>query len=440
MMNLLPARISWAEQWLREIDEMDVEALARSSGFQIRTQRKISMRTMLVGMLALATTGHQSLERVAASIARCAKAKYSKQALSKRLGAPVVGFMAAVFVQCFRPALREASSRGIFAHFNRLLLHDSTTIALPRRYANYYPGNSNQRGAHSQMKVQLICDLLKSSVEQASVSGFTRNDQSAAGDILSILKPDDLVIRDLGYFVLSVFQKIAEASAFFVSRYRHGTNIADPSTHKPLNLLKLLKKQGTFDGWVLLGVKEELRVRLMALPVSDAVANERRRRLRQNRDRRVTPKKEHILLLGWNIFVTNVPKTVWPAETFLVVYRLRWRIETLFKAFKYHLRLTELSDRSLGMIRLTLMTRLIYCAFVYRTCQHLETIGSKKDRHASILRVANVFCGFALCFEAAVIGMTLQQLLLQLLEQHAYYEHRSDRKNFQEIFGSCLTS
>jgi hypothetical protein len=440
MMNLLPTGGSCTKQWLREIDDMNIEALARSSGFQKRTQRKISMRAMLMGMLALATTGHQSLERVAASIARCAKAKYSKQALGKRLGAPVVGFMASVFVHCFRPALSEASSRGIFAPFNRLLLHDSTNIALRRRYAPYYPGSSNQRGAHSQMKVQLICDLLKSSVEQASVSGFTRNDQSAAGDILNILKPGDLVIRDLGYFVLSVFQKIIEASAFFVSRYRHDTKIADPSTHEPLNLLKLLKKQGSFDGWVLLGAKEKLRVRLVALPVSDAVANERRRTLRQNRDRRLAPKKEHILLLGWNIFVSNVPETVWPTQTFLVVYRLRWRIETLFKAFKHHLRLTELSDHSLGMIRLTLMTRLIYCAFVYRTCQHLEIIGSRKDRHASILRVANIFCGFALCFEAAITGMTLQQLLVQLIEQHAYYEQRSDRKNFQEILAACLTS
>jgi hypothetical protein len=438
-MNLLPIGGSWTGQWLREIDQMDVQALARSSGFQKRTQRKISMRAMLVGMLALATTGHQSLERVAASIARCAKARYSKQALGKRLGSPVVGFMASVFVHCFRPALREASNRGIFAPFHRLLLHDSTSIALPRRYARYYPGSSNQLGAHSQIKVQLICDLLQSRIEQASVSGFTRNDQSAAGDILSILQPDDLIIRDLGYFVLSVFQKIIEASAFFVSRYRHGTKIADPSTHKPLNLLRLLKKQGSFDGWVLLGAKEKLRVRLVALPVSDAVANERRRTLRQNRDRRLAPKKEHILLLGWNIFVSNVPETVWPAETFSVVYRLRWRIETLFKSFKSHLRLTELSDHSLGMIRLTLMTRLIYCAFVYRTCQHLETIASKKNCHASILRVANIFCGFALCFEAAITGMTLQQLLIQLLEQHAFYEQRSDRKNSQEILTSCLT-
>ncbi len=51
-MNLLPTGDSWTGQWLREIYEMDVEAMARSSGFQKRTQRKISMRTMLVGMLA----------------------------------------------------------------------------------------------------------------------------------------------------------------------------------------------------------------------------------------------------------------------------------------------------------------------------------------------------------------------------------------------------
>jgi hypothetical protein len=428
------------EQWKQEINTMDVEALARATGFQQRTQRKVRLPDFVGGLLAVAAAGHQSLERVAASIARCARVKYSKQALDKRLGTAAVGFLAAVFVRCFRPALREASDRGLFTAFTRVLLHDSTSLALPKRYAADYPGCTNQHGSSSQLKIQLVCNLLDSTVAQVALSGYTRNDQSAAVDILEELRPGDLLIRDLGYFTLSVFRQIAQRSACFLSRYRHDVTVLDPATHRPIPLAKVLGKQGFFDAWVLLGVQEQLPVRLVAQPVPEAVANARRRTLRQGHDRKLNPSKEHFFLLGWNIYITNVAEEVWSAATFPPLYRLRWRIETLFKAFKSHLALTLLSHQSLKMIRLSVMTRLIFCAFVYRTCHHLELSGAQRGRHASILRVANLLSGLALCLEAAWVGLTPQALLAQLLEQHAFYEQRKDRKNFQELLAACLTA
>jgi hypothetical protein len=437
-MDFASATGAWIEQGVEQIKAMDVEALARESGFQKRAQRKVGMRDFLVGMLAVAAHGRLTLERTAASIARCAGKTYSKQALSKRLDASIVRFLAAVFVRCFRPALRETSEKGLFTPFARVLLHDSTCIGLPDEYARAYPGSTNQHGAHAQIKAQIVCNLLDGCVEQVSISGFTRNDQRAANDILKILKPGDLILRDLGYFVTRVFKKIMERGAFFVSRYRHDVTVLDPKTQKPVKLAKLLKKQGFFDGRVLLGAGDKLPVRLVAVPVPDAVANERRRKLRQNRKR--NPGKEHLFLLGWNIFVTNVPQETWPAQNFQPVYRLRWRIETLFKAFKHHLSLDQLSDQSLAMIRLSLMTRLIFCAFVYSTAHHLETLGTSQGRHVSILRVANILAGLALYFEAALLGLTPQELIVQLLDQHAYYEKRSDRMNFQQILATCLSA
>jgi len=311
---------------------------------------------------------------------------------------------------------------------------------LPKRYAPDDPGSTHQHGGFSQIKLQLVCNLLVSCVEQVALSAYTRNDQSAAADILDELQPGDLLIRDLGYFVLSVFRKIAQRSAFFLSRYRHDVTVLDAATHRPIPLAKVLGKQGFFDAWVLLGAEEQLPVRLVARPVPDAVANTRRRTLRQHHDRRLNPGKEHFFLLGWNVYITNVPEEVWSAETFPIVYRLRWRIETLFKAFKSHLSLTQLSTQCLKMIRLSLMTKLIFCAFVYRTCHHLEIIGTHQGRHASILRVANILSGLSLCLEAAWVGLSPHELIAQLLDQHAFYEQRSDRQNFQELLATCTTA
>ena len=117
------------DAWIREVEAMDVEALARSTGFQKRSQRKIDMKDVALGVLAVVAAGRLSFERVAASIARRARAPYSKQALHKRLGAAASGFLLAVFGRCMQPALEEATARGLFAPFRRVLLHDSTTLA-----------------------------------------------------------------------------------------------------------------------------------------------------------------------------------------------------------------------------------------------------------------------------------------------------------------------
>ena len=421
------------DQWISEIESIDFESLARLTSFQKRAQRKISIRDIVLGMIAVAATAQLSFERVAASIARRAKNLYSKQAFHKRLNGSVIDLLAAVFVSCFKPALQEATTSGLFSHFKRVLLHDSTTIALPDRYAPQFPGSRNQNKAFSQLKIQVVCDLLRSSVGHVSLSGFTRNDQRAAPDILSQLQAGDLVIRDLGYFAWSVFQKIAQLKAFFLSRYRHGVTLFDQTTQCPIHLAKLLKKQNCFDSQVLLSEEVRVPVRLIAMPVPEAVANMRRRKLRQNRNSKLHPSKEHFYLLGWNIFVTNVGADIWPPKQLQIIYRLRWRIETLFKAWKSHLGLAQLSHQCLAMVRLSVMIKLIFCAFVFRTCHHIETTGIHAGRHASIMRVAKILSDLGSYFEAALMNMTPQALLTQLLHQHAFYDKRTDRKNFYEL-------
>lgn len=426
--------------WIAEVEAMDVEALARSTGFQERSQRKIDIQDLTLGIMAVVAAGHLSFERVAASVARRARNRYSKQALHKRLGPSVSHFLLAVFGRCLQPAVKEAVLHGLFASFNRVLLHDSTTIALPKRYSRHFRGSSNQRKTYSQLKIQVVCDLLQTSVEHLSISGFTRNDQRASPDILTLLQPGDLIIRDMGYFVLSVFTAIIECKAFFLSRCRYGVIILDPLSQRPIPLAKVLKKQGFFDAQVLLGKDDKVPVRLVAIPVHDAVANQRRRNLRQNRDTNLNPNKTHFYLLGWNIFVTNVDADVWPAKQLAIIYRLRWRIETLFKAWKSYLALTELNDHSLAMIHLSVMTKLIFCAFVYRSCRNIEISLDTACRYVSILRVSKILAPVALFIEAAFVNLTPHRLIDQLLAQHSFYEQRHDRNNFQDNILAVMES
>src|SRR4029434_9055978 len=235
-----------------------------------------------------------------------------------------------------------------------LSLHD----ALP--LASAFPGPSNNhRRKQAAVKLQFICDLLHSQVLHLSLSGFTRNDQAASPDILQVVRAGDLVIRDLGYFVLKVLEQLALKGASFLSRYRHDLLLHDAATGAVFNLAARLQPGQWLDQEVLLG-KEKLAVRLVAIPLAEAVANHRARQARNNRDRRLHPSAQRLFLLGWNIFVTNVPRTLWPAQALGPIYRLRWRIEIIFKAWKSHLRLRELNVRTAELLGLSMMTKLLF--------------------------------------------------------------------------------
>ena len=88
-------------------------------------------------------------------------------------------------------------------------------------------------------RLQALYDLLTQRFLSFSLSGFNRNDQAAAHDVLAVIQSGDLVVRDLGCFVVETFQRIALAGAFFLSRLRLDTGLFDPQTQRPLSLLRV---------------------------------------------------------------------------------------------------------------------------------------------------------------------------------------------------------
>jgi len=435
-----PTLVASLTQHLRQIRHqlapLDLDALARQSGFLRRTPRKIPMLDLVLALLALAVECCLSLERVAAVIGLAAGTSYSKQALHKRLTDRIERFVAQVAVALFGQLSHASDLQGWLQPFARVLLHDSTTQALPEHLATVFPGSSNQRSRRqAAVKVQLIGDLREGTVQHLSLSSFRRNDQSAAPDILEIVRPGDLILRDLGYWALHVFESLLLKGAFFLSRYRHDTAVLDPHTGKPLNLPHLLRTQGFLDRQVWLGEKHRLSVRLVAVPVPEPLANERRRRARANRDKRLNPSPQHLFLLGWNIFVTNVDRNTWPPKAIQPIYRLRWRIEMIFKAWKSHLGLRELNCRTADLLRLSLMTKLLFCVLVCQVCNQLELLQTE-GRHVSLLRLARVIAECSCLVAAAILGLPPQQWLAHQLTAHAFYEQRTDRKNFYEMLAA----
>jgi len=422
-------------QLLREhLLQLDLVAAARQTGFLRRLPRKIPVPSFVLALVALAAETVLSLERIAAVISLAAHTSYSKQAFHERLGPALQHFLAQVATSLFDRMGLAIKQQGWFRAFQRVLLQDSTVEPLPEHLADLFPGPGNGRQRrYASLKIQFICDLLSAKTLHVSLSGFTRNDQAASPDILKLVRRGDLIIRDLGYFVLKVLEKIDLAYAFFLTRYHHGVNLYDAATGAPIDLAKRLRPGQCLDHDVLLG-REKIRVRLVAHPVPEAVANQRRRQARTNRDRRLHPTPERLYLLGWNIFVTNVPRTLWPAKALQPIYRLRWRIEIIFKAWKSHLGLRQLNCRTAPLLSLSVLTKLLFCIIVYQLCNSLELLGDY-HQHVSLLRLARILGQCSCWFAATLLGLTLEQWVEVHLKNHLFYERRKDRKNFYELLG-----
>ncbi len=135
-----------------------------------------------------------------------------------------ISVRAVAFLQCVlalvlarRLQLPAAACSAALKSFGRVLVQDSTTIKLAPKLAAAFPGSRNQRGSnHGHLKIQALYDLLAQRFVSFSLSGFNRNDQEVAYDVVRVVRAGDLVLCDLGHFVTASFQKIAQAGALFL--------------------------------------------------------------------------------------------------------------------------------------------------------------------------------------------------------------------------------
>ena len=125
---------------------------------------------------------------------------------------------------------------------------------------------------------------------------------------------------------------------------------------------KLLSKYetGRIDIDVFIGQKEKFPCRLIAYRLPEQVVNERVRKASkaaQKKGRELTREQRNWLHFGF--YVTNVGRDVWSAEVIGTIYRIRWRIELIFKSWKSLLRLHVLKATRPERIRCFLYGRLI---------------------------------------------------------------------------------
>jgi hypothetical protein len=231
---------------------------------------------------------------------------------------------------------RQRLPADVLQPFSQVNVLDSSLVTLPAGLRDQFAGMGWQGGV-AAAKLQLSFDYLTGTLNALEVVAGRTPDQRCNLHRQSA-QPNSLHLFDLGYFDQQVFNDLAQVNAYFVSRLQTQTALYwTPDDSQPLDLLATLQSQTACRGElaVYMGRHARVPVRLVFDRVPPPVAAERRRKAKAKaRKRGQTASPSRLALLEWALFVTNVHADWLTPDQILVVYRVRWQAELVFKLWK----------------------------------------------------------------------------------------------------------
>lgn len=422
-----------------------VEQLAWESGYYLQEAKKISASSLMYGFFKMMHGGVNSLRLWALEIGLIVGSSVQKSSLHERLGPRTVGFLEAVLKailldrvnQVRRTQACAVDSDALLGKFRHVLLGDSTCQKVPSNLASEFPSSYSHGAPTATARIQTIYNYTAERFERFAISSFRQNDQSATDFVFEVAAACDLVLRDLGYFVLENLRKMTQRGIFFISKYHPLVAVFNAEDGQPINLVEFLSGKNSVDITVLLGAKEKLPVRLVAQKLPREVYQLKEEKARKDRNKKTNHSEDYYKLLKWVIFVTNVPPEMLTAFDVCKIYRIRWFIEVVFKAWKSHFHFTRMLNvpkMNYWRVLVTIYLILIQIAFSSMEIYQYIKNGVEKltPKPISMLKYMSVLS--ALIDQIAKMQFLHElDFLIPQFAAHATYEKRIKRKSIKEI-------
>jgi hypothetical protein len=314
------------------------QRLARDTHF-VQRESKLGgahfVQTLVFTYLANPDATLDELSQTAAAL----NVEITPAGLTQRFTAAAATFLQAVLAAAVTQTLAaDPLAIPLLERFAGVYLEDSTSIVLPDALRDCWAGCGNATGqGQAALKLNLRLDLSTGRLANLTLHDGRMHDLQASAP-LSAVSRGALYLADLGYFGLERFQALSQQGAYFVSRLKASTQVYGSDGQRWADLAAHLARHGPqVDLPVTLGEIHRLPVRLLAVRVPQEVADQRRRKLRaeaRTKGRQVSARR--LALAAWVIFITNAPAEVIALEAALVLGRVRWQIELLFKLWKSH--------------------------------------------------------------------------------------------------------
>lgn len=432
-----------------KLNSINFEELSKKHEFQRSAEHKITLYLFIKSYMDCVVNQLFSLQNWSDRLMFLLGDTVTKQALQAKFYERHFTAVSAVLSEILQQnvqaqGIKNVRNWSLFASFNRVLLQDSTCVSLHSSLATHFPGTTSKGQITATARIQSVYELKQETFLRFALQSYRENDQKDSNSILDLLQADDLVLRDLGYFSLDVILKIMEKGAFFAMPYPTGTKIyKQDGTVLDLYKTLIINNLSTIDYDVFLGADKKVPVRIVATRLTEEAKQKKIANAKKTVSSTTKHSTQYYELLGWAIYITNVPRETWTIRNIGFAYRVRWRIETIYKAWKSAFKLKEfVYDRKMCEYRckIQLIIILIYFALIFKEVFAFFEIKTKEFysheakfnrfldvKELSLIKLANLIHTAA----DIIFRETDWEKLVPLIVAAAKYEKRKDRHNFE---------
>ena len=401
------------------------KALERETGFVERSTAQLdgpifSQSTVLTWMHT-PEASYSQLRHTAASLG----VHVSNQAIEQRFSEASVRLLHALLEEAIAEVISsEASAPEVLARFNGVYVQDGTVISLPSSLADQWP-RGGQAGQEAALRVQGRLDLASGSLTGLWLQAGLQAERSGPA-LTTPLPVGSLFNADMGYFTLGEMRQRGKQGQYWLTQAKATLTLID-QRGQSWDLLSFLRAQTgeVVDVELFVGKRERLPVRLIAVRVSPQEAQRRRQRAnerithppkgcqaplpgkRKPKEQRQGKRKgkkvsaARLRLADWTIVLTNVPQAQLSVQEALVLLRVRWQIELLWKLWKQHGKLDTWRSYKPERILTEIYANLLGLVFTH---WHV-LLGCWQAPNRSLVKAKQVVAWMTPCLALALAGV-----------------------------------
>ncbi len=311
----------------------------------------------------------------------------TKQSIDGRFTKGAVAFINEILKELLERQLSKIFCNDFLSLFNQVRIKDSTRFLVPDKLREHFKGSGGSQGiSHASVSIQYEYDVRSGKILDLNVTSGTRNDATDASETKTKIEKGDLVIRDLGYFNLSVLTGFADQGASFISRLNTSILVFEAGMKEKISFKRLYdqmikQNQTRCEKQVLVGKSKLEQLRMIVEIVPEQVYEERIRKInKENREKGWETSEEYKARCKFNMFITNVPGKGLSIEDVMLIYRLRWQIELMFKNWKSVCKINKIQPMKYERFACLLFSKLILIILNMQIICNLQVYYFKKRR------------------------------------------------------------
>lgn len=315
----------------------------------------------------------------------------SKQGLDQRFSEKSYKFVKGVFETFMQRMLAKQTQLGTTSvqKFIRVRIKDGTRFELPDDYACYLKGFGGGSASSSAAGIQLEYDLKTGQMLDINLHDGCNSDSKYCRLLPQEIEENDLILRDLGYFLLDNIATIQKQKAYIISKLNAKTQVFtfEKDTHTLINFGEIYEQMNALkinqkEIQVYVGAKHKLKMRLVLQLVPDQLYEQRLRTANKtNKKKGYKTSDEQKMRMRFNLFITNIEEDKADINAILDIYKLRWQVELQFKEWKSTYLINKVSHvkyyRWITQWYARLLEMLIHLQVTF-TLKHVTFIKSKK--------------------------------------------------------------